>query len=81
MLLTYQDTSDVTTGSEASQLKRPVVVKDQLLFQNGQVQPMVTILGNDNDIGTRVAPRQEVGMVFLDREEDNWAVLRKETWG
>lgn len=79
MRLTYQDACDVTAGSEASKLKRPVVMKDQLLFQKEQVQPMIIILRDDHDISTRVAPGQEVGMVFLDGEEDNWAMLRKET--
>lgn len=37
MRLPYQDTCEVTAGSEASQLKRSVMMKDQLLFQKGQV--------------------------------------------
>lgn len=42
---------------------------------------MIAILRDDNDISTRIAPGREVGMVFLDGEEDNWAMLRNKTQG
>lgn len=50
-------------------------MKDQLLLQKGKVQLMVTVFGNDNNIGAALTPGQEVGVVFLDGEKDDWAVL------
>ena len=50
-----------------------------MLLQKVKVQLMVTVFRNDNNIGAAVAPRQEVGVVFLDGEKDDWAVLGGDT--
>ena len=54
---------------------------DELGLEGGEVDVAVGVLGDDDDVRDRLAPRQLVRMVLEGADEDHWALLRRDVRG
>ena len=65
------DAGDVRRGGEGADLARSMRVAAQFLLEVLEVDATVTVLGDRDDVGARLTPRQLVGVVLVGPDEDD----------
>ncbi len=69
-----EDPRHVGGGGERSDLQRPRRMADELGLERREVDMAVRVLGDDDDVGDRLAPRQLVRVVLERPDEDDRAL-------
>ena len=73
-----QDAGHVRGCRERADLQRPVDVLDERGLEPGEVDPAVVVLGDDDDVGQRLAPGQLVAVVLVGPDEHDRALGRRD---
>ena len=76
-----EDSGHVRRCGERPDLQRTRRVRDELGLEGGEVDVAVAVLGDDDDVGDRLAPRQLVRMVLEWADEDHGPLLRRNLRG
>ncbi len=72
------DAGDVRRGREGADLEGAGGILLQSFSQDRQRDVPVEVLGDDDDVGDRLAPRQLVGVVLVGADEDDRPGLRRD---
>ena len=75
------DPGHVRGRRERADLQRPVGVGDELGLEPLEVDPPVVVLGDDDDVGQRLAPRQLVAVVLVRSDEHDRPLARRDQPG